>query len=212
MKNSLTFILFIFVLIAKAQTNTECQKNEDFQLKLQQFRYTLYADLMPQKENISAHMDSFFTDTSSVVYKKSMKFYKDNYTTIKDFQRYDLNKYTAINIDFSKFVLDTTFNAIISDSVIWSFFSTYISSYSNLTFSPVSYAFTINSLLLSRIKTPSEIGTTSIINNLASPLVKTKMLQNNKWEITIDNYEYIFVHEYNLSDNKIKVTKVYKRM
>jgi len=34
----------------------------------------------------------------------------------------------------------------------------------------------------------------------------------NKWEITIDNYEYIFVHEFNLSDNKIEVTKVYKRI
>lgn len=202
----------MLVPIAKAQSDFDCKKNEDFQIKLNKFRYTLYADLIPQKEEILNYMDSFFSDTSSVIYKKSKKFYLENNADIKYFQKYELEKYSKIDIDFTKFKIDTSFNPILSDSLVWSYFSSIISSYCYLTFSPISYAFSLNNILLARVKTPSEIGSSSIINNLANPLIKTNMLQNNKWEIIIDNYEYIFIHEFNLFDNKIKVIKVFKRL
>ncbi len=202
----------MFVLFTKAQLNSDCKTNEDFQIRLSKFRYTLYADLMPQKEKIINYMDSFFSDTSSVIYKKSKKFYLDNNTDIKKFQKYEIEKYSKIDIDFEKFKNDTSFNSILSDTISWSYFSSIISSYCYLTFSPISYAFSLNNMLLARSRTPSEMGSSAIINSLAGPLVKTKMLQDNKWEIIIDNYEYIFIYEFNLSDNKIKVTKVLKRL
>jgi len=212
MKKILTFCCILTALIANAQSDSECQKNEEFLLKLNKFRYTLYADLIPQKDKIINRIDSLFLDTSSVIFKKSKKFYKDNIADIKAFQKHELEKYLKTNIDFTKFQVDTSYNAILSDSAGWSLFSSIMSSYAYLTFSPISYAFSLNNMLIARTKTPSDYGTSSIINNFASALIETKTLQNNKWEIIIDNYEYIFVHEYNLSDNKIKITKVFKRL
>jgi len=214
MKNFLALLLILVVTITltKAQSNADCKKNEDFLIKVQKFRYTLYADLMPRKERIMSYVDSVFSDTTSVIYNKTKKFYNDNYNDIKDFQKYDLGKYSATEIDFSNYKIDSTFNLIISDPLIFSYYSTYLTSYCFLTYSPISYAFTINSILLARVRTPSEIGNSSILNNFASALIKTKLLQDNVWEIVIDNYEYIFVHEFNLLDNKIIVTKVYKRV
>ena len=212
MKNILTLIFILIVALAKAQSDSECQKSEEFLLKLNKFRYSLYADLIPQKERILDFSDSLFFDSSSVYVKKSRQFYNENMEAVKAYQKYELERYTKTEIDFTKFGTDTTFNAILSDSAGWLLFSSIISSYSYMTFSPITYAFSLNSMLLARIKTPSELGSSALINNLASPMVKTKMLQNDKWEIIIDNYEYIFVHEYNLTDNKIKVTKIFKRL
>jgi len=212
MKNALTFFFIFIVVFVKAQSDSECQKSEEFLMKLNKFRYSLYADLIPQKETILNFSDSLFFDSSSVYVKKSRQFYNENTDAIKAYQTYELERYSKTDIDFSKFVADTTFNDILSDSAGWLLFSSILSSYSYMTFSPISYAFSLNSMLLARIKTPSELGSSALINNLASPMIKTKMLQNNKWEIIIDNYEYIFVHEYNLSDNKIKVTKILKRL
>jgi hypothetical protein len=202
----------MFALFTKAQTNSDCKKNEDFQIKLNKFRYTLYADLMPQKEKILNDKD-FFSDTSSVIYKKLEKFYHDNSTDIKDFQKYELNKYSTMDIDFKKFKIDPSFNSTLSkfnsksDILAGYYIFSVMSSYN-----PISYAFSLDNMLLTETKALSDIGISVLINNLASPLVETKMLPNDRWEIIIDNYEYIFIHEFNLLDNKIKVTKVFKRL
>jgi hypothetical protein len=207
----LTFLCLITVHFSHAQSISDCEKNEAFQRKLNIFRYSLYADLLPQKERIVENMESFFSDTSSVIYKKLKKFYLDNDIEIKVNQIKELEKYSGTKIEFDNYKIDTSFNSILSDTTGFSYFSTVVASYYFVTFNPISYAFSIDNVLLARSKTPSEMGNSALINNFASPLIKTKKLKNNNWEITIDSYEYIIIHNYNLSDNKIKVTEIYKR-
>jgi hypothetical protein len=157
------------------------------------------------------HFEDFFSDTANLIYRKSHQFFLDNQKDIRACQLYNLQYYTHIDIDLSKCTPDSTFNAIIADSVSWAWFSQAYTSYVFLNYNPISSVFTCNTLLLSRIKTTTEMGNTAVLNNFTSPMVKTKLLHDEVWEIITDTWQYVFVYEYNLNNNTFRAVKVFKR-
>ncbi len=207
-------VLLVLAVNFESYSQSE-KKRQKFENKLNEFRYSLYADLEDTEE-----LNEIFekNNQSHPLVKKLENFIKENEKEILAYQTYNLSKYKDNFIDFQSFTKDTVFFGE-SGKVLKEFLETYdhmMSIYGEsfgkfLSLNPLNGANTVKNVYLSQTLSVSEMGRLSMKDALASPKIKSIEMDNSNWKIWTDHYSRLYEFEFNLASNKIKLVGVYVR-
>ena len=178
-----------------------------FEKDLNIFRYSLYAELDSLDEEKLRRFD--FNDTDSVILRIN-EFYEQNEARIKQYRRYQLEKYVSFKIDSSVYSSSPYFT---SDAVPEEFvneFSTH--PLAKLVFiHPLLQTQTLRTIIIARELSPTEFANQAMKNQVAQPLIQTKKINENNWEINLDHYDQLFKFKYNPESANISKIEIYKR-
>ncbi len=210
-------ILFIMLFMLSSFTlhSQNNKKHQKFEKKLNEFRYSLYADLENVKD-LNKLLDE--SANSDQILGKIKGFIKENEQKIYDYQQYSLSKYKDEVIEFDNFKKDTVFfgkDGEITEPEIVSY-SQMIAIYGKsigrlITLNPINHAIVIKNIYLSRTSSAMEMGTQSMKDAIASSKIKCTLTDKQKWKIWFDNYSHLYEFEYDLSKNEMKLTGVFCR-
>ncbi len=205
-QKTLVALLFLLPFIGKSQTNYDTKQAEEFRVKLNQFKYSLYPDLI--KMNPESINDLFVhSDTLAILYTKCKQCYTQNAKARLEYQKEELAKHANNMVDMSHFSEDTSVNKYITDFGLND--PRFIFKY--LSYNPIEIAQNLMQVTLSQMRSPSEMGVMSIINILTQPLIATKKIDQSNYEIIIDKYQYAFVFNYDLDSQSLSMMKMLKR-
>ena len=197
--------LFISILLVFTTViNLDAEKFE-FEKKLLKFRYSLNEDL--QKSSYEELQDFRFPDS---VTEKISAFLAENSAEIKKYKLEILNekkvrKLTKPGINYMLQKNDST-----------EFFENLESQMKEIQ-TPVFRFITINpfvmtnyfsTMYISRIST-MELARQSYKLQITSPLFTCEKINSSTWQLEYDNYDYIFIFEYNIDSDSYKVLEIY---
>jgi len=207
--------LFLCILNHPTQAQSE-KKHLKFEKKLNEFRYSLYADFETVDE-LSKLIEK--SSGSHPLLKKMEDFVLENEEEIANYQRYKLSEYKDKIIDFNQYERDTTF--FNSESIkLWSDALDEYNSINKLygkslgkflTLNPINYTYMIKNIYLARTLSAMEMGTRSMKDAIAFPKIKTTLMKENHWKIWFDHYTYLYEFDYDMNQNTMKIVGVYYR-
>lgn len=188
----------------------------NFEKKLNEFRYSLYADFEDIDE-FSKLIDNSSGNHSLLI--KMEDFVLENQNEIESYQTYKLTEYKDNTIDFIQYQQDTVFFNP-ENSKLWlegineynSINKMYGKSLGKfLTLNPLNYAVMIKNIYLSRTLSAHEMGKRNMKDAIAFPKIKTVAKKDNQWKIWFDHYSYLYEFDYDMKSNTMKIAGVYIR-
>lgn len=196
-------LLFLLSISAIAQ-----KRLSDFEIKLLNFKYTLYEDL--DKIDYQEIRSFDFLEAEKPLRKKVDDFIKQNKKEIVKYQKEILKKYEVFVIDTSCFE---------KDSLFLDFVEVYNTSAKEIgdrigefyKINPLIYINTIKNILISRKYSAAEIGRVTMINSIAWPKTATKEIGRNEFLLFFDDYHMAFLFKINVQDMKYEILGIYNR-
>lgn len=208
MKKSLLFIFLALGLNVFGQNNKQAKA---FEKELNIFRYSLYHTLEGfGREKIM----QFKFDASDSIVTKINSFCDKNQTQIDNYRHYLLKKHAGFQVNLSKCVTDSS---VVNQKTIYminELSKKQLIEYSIsrlLYINPFSLAQLLMTIIQTRDQLPSKIAVIKMKEQIAQPIIQTKLIDKNDWEILIDKYDYIYRFRYNLQNGQMKIVEVLRR-
>lgn len=205
---NMKYYYYIIVLLIFSLTNLQAHPH-NFEKKLNEFRYSLHADLEPIPY---FQMNKF--EFSKQVIKKVENFLNNNKDEIKNYKTKVLEEnqvkelkipgleYEEQKIDNKAFTVDIS--KIVGKEMN-------ISMYRFMTINPYWGTILFSTAYLARTTGVETMAKYSIQNRFASTLYKTRKVDKDMWHIMVDQYSFIYMFSYNIETESLRLIKVYKR-
>ena len=207
MKKIITTLIF-----AASFISSYCQQSNitDFENILNKFRYSLYYELsIVDYDKLRTFK---FTDSDSIVIKIN-KFCRNNKQNIRNYREFKLKQYLNTKITLDDYAPDTSsFNITLNVEFdnLWEEYFNY--PLANLLFiNPFESAWIQITELSAHYSADSFVVQTKK-DQIARPIIQTKKINDNYWEIIIDKYELAYRFEYNIENGAMKIVEVFKRV
>lgn len=219
-KSSRVFKIIFYALffISQFTVNIFAQKtskSDTFELKLNSFRYSLYAYMDTLQDINQAITKNDSINPLQIIVEN---FIFENKEEIIRYRKSKLEKYLDTDIEFDKFEKDSIFFLEGEPRSEFDQLNSYFTEIQEinafmqlLTIDPINYAITIQSIYNSRIYSAAEMGRQAIIDRIALPKLKTQEENNGNWKIWIDSYRSLIEFSYNLQKNRMNLMGAYSR-
>lgn len=208
-KISFLAVLLFFTLTGYAQKSIKTEQVRQFEQDLAYFRYNLNKELdkidiekirqvqFDKKDHIVILIDEFY-DTHKEEISAYRKFLLSEKSQIQF--KTDWKEYTKItNKEFDNQI-------------------SYVKEHNNLVplanlmfINPFDHADFYKNLYLSTQKSMEEIATYSIRKTIAAPIISTKKINSELWEIIDNSYNQVYKYTYNVAKEDIVKFEVYER-
>jgi hypothetical protein len=222
----LFIIFFSAIALLTGCVHNQTAESDSFTEKLIRFRYSLYKDLKGlDSQEINELMKTGYSN--HVIGSKCEAFYSENREQIKAYQRSILAGKSGTVLDLHGVVKDQDIDKYLrsgplSTTELWEKIAEDTDEpdadldraytvMKFITINPIQRVDFIISMLVTHLFSVEWVGTLYMKNTLGSPLISTKELRVDYWEIIIDQYEWVFFFEFDVKEDVLYLKEVGKR-
>ncbi|MBN1797770.1 MAG: hypothetical protein JW822_04280 [Spirochaetales bacterium] len=225
MKRFIFYVVLCSFFVCISCVNSQISEANDFEMELREFKYSLHEDI----HNLDFYelqklIGNGFKDHS--VNRKIKVFYTNHGEHIKAYQRMYLEKYKDTKLDLSLIKENEEINSYLEERPLS--VTDYLLKIDNTSMDqdeikdgmiilklvyiiPFHRAQTVIMQIISSYSAADDLAAYNIKGLIAWPLIRTRELRNEYWEIVIDDYDWVYFFEFDLKEDVLFIKKVYTR-